>query len=101
MQLKQDVSTFNYISIFILTFVAFSGTAYLIYYAINSPPFDVEVSIALPTEDSVQCVNNELIKRNIPYENTEHRETDWIVLRNIEDKEESQSILLNECAASR
>jgi len=91
-------STANYISIILLTVVAFSGTAYIIFYAVMSPPFDVELSIKLEGKNEVQCATKEAIKRNIPYEIAEHREEDWIVLSTIEDKNEMQPILANKCS---
>jgi hypothetical protein len=81
--------------------IAFSGTIYLIFYAINKPPFDIELALQLAAKNDIYCVNTELAKRNVPYENVEHLEMDWLVLRSAEEKSEAKSILLNECAASR
>jgi len=92
-------STANYISIFLLTTLALSGTIYLIFYAAVSPSFDVELSIKLETNNGVQCATKEVIKRNIPYEIAQHREEDWIVLSTIEDKNEMQPILANKCSS--
>ncbi len=99
MQPKEDSTTANYISIVVLSILAFSGSAYLIFSAIVSPPFDVELSIEIETKDVVKCIAKELTNRNIPYKITEHREKDWIVLRTIEDRNELQPILANECAS--
>jgi len=101
MQQKLQVPASTYISIVVLMIFAFSGTIYLIFYAINKPSFDLELSLELATKNHVQCVNNELVKRNIPYENAEHLEKNWIVLRSIEDRNETKSVLLNECYSSR
>lgn len=92
-----DITKSHYISIIFLTVVAISGTIYLIFYAINKPPFDVELSMQLVTKNDVSCINKELAKRNIPYKNVEHLEMNWVVLRSIEDKNVTKSILLNEC----
>jgi len=97
-QSKPDSTTPNYIAIIILSILAFSGSAYLIFAAIVSPPFDVELSMEFKTEDAVKCIAKELTNRNIPYEIIEHREKDWVVLRTIEDRNELQPILANECA---
>ncbi len=95
----QQSTTANYISIFILTMLAFTGTVYLIFYYVNKPPFDLELSMEFTTKNAVQCAARELTSKNIPYKIIEHRENDWIVLRVIEDRYELQSILVNECAA--
>ncbi len=89
----------NYILIIVLTVVALSGTAYIIWHAVNSPPFDLELSMGFETKKGVQCVANELINKNIPHEIVEFNEKEWIVLQVIEDKTELQSILENRCSA--
>ncbi len=99
MQSKSSTSTANYISIFLLTMVALSGTLYLIFYSINKPPFDLELSMDFATKKAVQCVSQELINGNIPHEVVSFDEKEWIVLRVIEDKRGLQSVLANECSA--
>ena len=99
-QSQPPIPTSTYISIVLLMMVALSGTIYIIFYAINKPPFDVELALEVATKNDVQCINGELIKRNIPHENVEHLEKHWIVLRSIEDKNETKSVQLNECSAS-
>jgi len=99
MQSNPQSTTANYISIFILTMVAFSGTVYLVYYAINKPPFDLELSMEFTTKNAIQCTSQELVNKNIPYKIVKYRESDWIVLQVIEDRDELQSIQTNECSA--
>jgi len=53
------------------------------------------------TKNGIQCASKELINKNIPYKIVEFDEKEWIVLRAIEDKNELQSILVNECSAFR
>jgi len=94
-------TTANYISIILLTIVALSGTVYIIFSAIVSPPFDIERSAEFATKKEQQCVAGELVKRNIPHEVAEHREVDWVVLRDLEDRRELESIRINECATAK
>jgi len=81
--------------------VALTGTLYIIFYAINKPPFDLELSMGFTTNNGSQCTSKILTHKNIPHEIVEFDEKSWIVLRVIEDKNELQSILANECSAFR
>jgi len=100
-QSKQQIPASTYISIIILMFIALSGTVYLVYYAINKPPFDVEFAVEVATKDGVQCVISKLVEQNIPHENVEHLERNWVVLRNIKDKDKTKAILLNKCSKAK
>ncbi len=97
MQSNPPISTANYISIFLLTMVAFSGTVYLIFYAINKPPFELALAADVAAKSQLQCASRALSERNIPYEVVPFDERDWLVLRTPEERDELQSILATEC----